>query len=155
CSQHALPFDLHHARPAVPVRPHAGHITKTRDLDPILVSDFEDRLIGIAAHGRAVQNERDRRSFHEAVARLLLHYSTSSGKYFNTVRTGLGAAWPKPQIDASIMACDNSCSRGASHRRCSINSRALTVPTRHGVHWPQDSSAKNFITLRAASAAVS
>ena len=29
------------------------------------------------------------------------------------------------------------------------------MPTRHGVHWPHDSSAKNFITLRAAPAAVS
>jgi hypothetical protein len=29
------------------------------------------------------------------------------------------------------------------------------VPTRHGVHWPHDSSAKNFMTLRAAAVAVS
>ena len=29
------------------------------------------------------------------------------------------------------------------------------MPTRHGVHWPHDSSEKNFITLRAAPAAVS
>ena len=29
------------------------------------------------------------------------------------------------------------------------------MPTRHGVHWPHDSSAKNFIRLRAAAAAVS
>ena len=35
-------------------------------------------------------------------------YSTSLGKYFKTVKTGFGAAWPKPQMDASIMACESS-----------------------------------------------
>src|SRR5258707_4959150 len=86
---------------------------------------------------------------------VLGHYSTSLGKYFNTVSTGFGAAWPSPQIDASIIACDSSSSSGASQRFCSINWRAFTVPTRQGVHWPQDSSEKNFIRLRAAAAAVS
>src|SRR5207248_2664178 len=82
-------------------------------------------------------------------------YSTSLGKYFKTVSTGLGAAWPKPQIDASIIAWDNSLSRGASHCFCSINWSALIVPTRQGVHWPHDSSAKNFMRLRAALEALS
>jgi hypothetical protein len=36
-----------------------------------------------------------------------------------------------------------------------INTLALAVPTRHGVHWPQDSSSKNRIMLRAAAFAVS
>ena len=39
--------------------------------------------------------------------------------------------------------------------RSCIRSSAFSVPTRQGVHWPQDSSEKNFITLRAAIAAVS
>ncbi|MNC90888.1 hypothetical protein D3C83_70420 [compost metagenome] len=36
-----------------------------------------------------------------------------------------------------------------------MSASALPVPTRHGVHWPHDSSEKNFMTLRAAAAAVS
>ena len=31
-------------------------------------------------------------------------YPTSCGKYFITVNAGLGAACPRPQIEASIMA---------------------------------------------------
>ena len=63
---------------------------------------------------------------------------------------GFGAACPRPQIDASTIACDSSLSSGWSQRRPSIRVSALAVPTRQGVHCPQDSSEKNFITLRAA-----
>src|SRR5579863_9272364 len=82
-------------------------------------------------------------------------YSTSFGKYFNTVSAGLGAACPSPQIEESIMACDSSCRRGAFQRGCCINCRALAVPTRQGVHCPHDSSEKNFMTFDAAPRAVS
>ena len=35
-----------------------------------------------------------------------------------TVSAGFGAACPRPQIDASIMACDSSASNGWFHLRC-------------------------------------
>ncbi len=53
------------------------------------------------------------------------------------------------------MTNDSSASRGRSQRGCSISVSALAVPARQGVHWPQDSSRKNRIRLRAAPAAVS
>ena len=42
-----------------------------------------------------------------------------------------------------------------SHTDASISRAALAVPTRHGVHWPQLSSAKNRIMFSAASLALS
>ena len=151
--QHALALDLHHAGAAVAVRPHALHVAEARDLDAVLLGGLEDRLVRAADHRAAVQRERD--GIRRNARVLLMHHSTSRGKYFSTDSTGFGAAWPRPQIDASIIACDSSFSSGASHRCASISCSALTVPTRHGVHWPHDSSAKNFIRLRAAPAAVS
>jgi hypothetical protein len=79
----------------------------------------------------------------------------SCGKYLITESAGFGAACPSPQIDASTIACDSSFSSGWSQPACSMSLSALTVPTRQGVHWPQDSSEKNFIRLRAASDALS
>src|ERR1700722_12052416 len=101
----------------------------------------------------AVHHRQDRSCFQERRT-LVVHDATSSEKYFMTQSAGFGAAWPRPQIDASTMACESSFNKGASHRFCSINWSALTVPTRHGVHWPQDSSEKNCIRSRAVPAAV-
>ena len=53
-------------------------------------------------------------------------------------------------MDASAIATDSSSSSAWSQRLPPSASSALAVPTRHGVHCPHDSSAKNFITLRAA-----
>ena len=72
-----------------------------------------------------------------------------------TQSTGFGAAWPRPQIDASRITSDRSASSGRSHFGWSISAEALAVPLRHGVHWPQDSWAKKRIMLRAAPTAVS
>ena len=73
-----------------------------------------------------------------------------------TESAGFGAAWPRPQIDASIIACDSSLQQRLVPARSAPSAvSALTVPTRQGVHWPQDSSEKNFIRLRAAPDAVS
>src|SRR5262249_55362757 len=152
-SQHALAFNLHHAGTAVAVRTHSLHVAKARNLDAVLLSGFQDCLAGTAHHRFSVQAERDSCRRQEDI--LLMHYLTSPGKNFKTVNTGFGAAWPSPQMDASIIACESSWSSGASQRLSSINWSALTVPTRQGVHWPQDSSAKNFIRLRAAADAVS
>src|SRR6202023_2131116 len=74
----------------------------------------------------------------------------SSGKYLMTEVSGLEAAWPRPQIDASRIAWPNSSSSSRFQTGFSIKSAAFWVPTRHGVHWPQLSSSKKRIRLSAA-----
>src|SRR5882724_2624919 len=78
-------------------------------------------------------------------------YRKSSRKCFITVFKGLDAACPSPQIDASPIACASSVKSASSHLGCDISFTAFSVPTRQGVHWPQDSSSKNRIRLIAAS----
>src|SRR5207253_10933521 len=73
----------------------------------------------------------------------------SSGKYLITVESGFDAACPSPQIEASRIAWLNSSSNARFQTGCCIKSAAFSVPTRHGVHWPQLSSSKNFMRLRA------
>src|SRR5262249_685064 len=58
----------------------------------------------------------------------------SSRKYLNTQSSGLGAAWPKPQMEASRIASDNSISSPSFHGPFCISLTAFSVPTRHGVH---------------------
>src|SRR5581483_4147841 len=67
-------------------------------------------------------------------------WSSSCGKYFITVSTGLGAACPSPQMEASAIACESSVSRSRFHALVSMSCNAFALPTRQGVHWPQDSS---------------
>src|SRR5215471_3841610 len=74
---------------------------------------------------------------------------SSSGKYFITLTSGFGAACPSPQIEASRIALDSSESSASFHGPDAISLAAFSVPTLHGVHWPQLSSSKNFIRLRA------
>jgi len=81
--------------------------------------------------------------------------ASSCGKYLTTHAIGFGAACPRPQMDASAIACDSSFKSGTSQRSCAISPTAFSVPTRHGVHCPQDSSAKKRIRLSAASRALS
>src|SRR5258708_24897893 len=76
-------------------------------------------------------------------------FFSSSGKYFSTLTSGFGAAWPSPQIDASRIAVANSPSSASFHGPAAISFTAFSVPARQGVHWPQLSSSKNFIRLRA------
>src|SRR5437868_14586661 len=125
-----------------------------RDVDAVLLRRLDDLLVGPPDHRLAVQLELNRHH-GKLLSRDPFHYCTSCGKYFITLSAGLGAACPRPQIEASIMACESSASSGWSHFAAPISSSALAVPTRHGVHCPQDSSLKNFIRLRAAAAALS
>src|SRR3954463_13386873 len=74
---------------------------------------------------------------------------SSSGKYFSTLSSGLGAAWPSPQIEASRIASESSFNNASSHGPVAISLTAFSVPTRHGVHWPQLSSSKKRIRLSA------
>src|SRR5258708_3934817 len=76
-------------------------------------------------------------------------FFSSSGKYFSTHTSGLGAAWPSPQIEASRMAFDSSVKRLTSQGPLAIILATFSDPTRQGVHWPHDSSSKNFIRLSA------
>ena len=47
------------------------------------------------------------------------------------------------------MAAESSVSSAAFHGPFAISFAAFSVPARHGVHWPQLSSSKNRIRLRA------
>src|SRR5262249_57497861 len=76
---------------------------------------------------------------------------TSEGKCFMTEVMELGAAWPRPQIEASRMATDSSFNSFSSQPRAAISFTAFSVPTRQGVHWPQLSSMKKRIRFKAAS----
>src|SRR5690349_835692 len=115
-----------------------------RDLGALAVGDLPDRLVGTGLDLLSVQGEAGR-----------LAHDTSSGKCFSTDFTGLAAAWPRPQMEASVIACDNSAMSAAFHFGCASNLTAFSVPTRHGVHWPQDSSSKKRIRLSATSRALS
>src|SRR6185437_3994997 len=76
-------------------------------------------------------------------------------KYFMAQRYGLGAACPRPQIDASIITLESSSSSGLSQSPRSISATAFAVPTRQGVHCPHDSSRKKRSMFSAAPFAVS
>src|SRR5262245_3516653 len=140
--QNAFVFDLDHARAAVSVGAHPLHVAEARNVDALGLCNLKNGLIRIRDNGLPVEREGH-------------HHSTSEGKYFSTDNTGFGAAWPSPQIEASVIACDSSSSSGLSQCRSRMRSTAFWVPTRHGVHCPHDSSAKNLITFLAAAAAVS
>ena len=70
------------------------------------------------------------------------------------------AVWPSPQIEASRIAWARSAKRasspstessGAPPASRASSSSWRTVPTRHGTHWPHDSSRKNAAIRRSAS----
>src|SRR2546428_13377928 len=81
----------------------------------------------------------------------------SSRNFFTDEITGPMAASPRAQSDLPPMLSDISSSRSASSRRpspLSMRSRidsSQLVPSRHGVHWPHDSCAKNFASRHTAS----
>ena len=74
------------------------------------------------------------------------------------------AVWPRPQIDASRIArarSSNSASSVVQRARAAARPRAARAappgapcPTRHGTHWPHDSSRKNAAIRRSAPAQV-
>src|SRR6185437_13139305 len=71
----------------------------------------------------------------------------------SALRTWVAAVWPRPQIDADCIACPRSIRRSVSAAAGDPCSRWRistwrTVPTRHGTHWPHDSSAKNSAKRR-------
>src|SRR5262245_49415273 len=64
-------------------------------------------------------------------ARLTAH-RRSSGKNLNTDFSGLGAAWPSPQMEASPMTCARSANSWLSQVPPLISLTAFSVPLRHG-----------------------
>src|SRR5215212_3602989 len=104
-----------------------------RDRHPVALGGLDDRLIRPADDRLAVQLEFDREDCQLLIGHAV-HYATSWGKYFMTLRTGFGAACPNPQIDASIITCESSFSNGWSQFELAISVNAFAVPTRQGVH---------------------
>src|SRR4029077_6252712 len=125
--------------------------------DPFGVGDLDQRSIGARLDLASVQLESNDRCLERSdlVARECVHGVSSGGKYLTTQSIGFGAAWPRPQIDASRITSDRSASSGRSQRSLAINIDALAVPLRHGVHCPHDSCSKKRIVLRAATTALS
>src|SRR6185295_7574842 len=151
----AFAFHFHDAGAAVAVGAQRARIAQVRNRNAVLARRLDDRLIRTADDGLAVELELDRQRRQLFCADAVHAYSTSCGKYFITVSAGFGAACPRPQIEASIIACESSLSNGWFQRFASMSPSALAVPTRQGVHWPQDSSLKNFIRFLAAAVALS
>src|SRR5262249_38635222 len=117
-------------------------IAEMRDFRALAFGDLPDGLAGLGFDHFAIELELD--LGHSAAS------LNSSGKYLITEVSGLAAAWPSPQIDASRIAWLNSSSNRVFQTGRSINSTAFSVPDRQGVHWPQLSSSKKRIRFSAA-----
>src|SRR5665647_141977 len=133
--KHALTIDLHHAGTAVASRFHALLVAKMGDLNAFTLGDLDQGLIGFARDLGTVELEcHDWRlklghfvsgnCVHDvsqcASVADLANQTSSCGKYLTTQSTGLGAACPKPQIDASRMTVERSASSSRFHLGCSI-----------------------------------
>src|SRR4051795_5299334 len=115
-----------------------------RDFAALALCHLPDRFARIGLDLLAVELELD--LGHSAAS----FGTNSSGKYLITEVSGFEAAWPSPQIEASRIAWLNSPSNSRFQAPRCMSTAAFCVPTRHGVHWPQLSSSKNFIRFNAA-----
>src|SRR5579871_4439399 len=117
-------------------------MAQMRDVCSEPLRNRPDRFAGARFNLLPVEFEDDARCCRFSVAAAHLLYSAaaglgsgnSSGKYLTTLVSGLEAAWPRPQIEASRMHCDNSFNNAVSQTFCSISRRAFCVPARQGVH---------------------
>ncbi len=136
------PADRHHASGDAPRRPN-------RRSNPKAAQILAKLLRARAEH----PTTRERGTRHRLIAKAGVLAENQSGvcgaKKVSTARIGLGAAWPRPQIEASAIVRHSSSSSAASHWSRSISLTAFSQPTRHGVHWPQLSSAKKRNRLSA------
>src|SRR6185503_2745582 len=142
--QHALALDLDHACAAVTVDPVARHVdvTQVRNLRAFALRDVPDGFAGPRRYVFAIELECDR----------IAHFTESFRNSVSKWATGLGAAWPRPQIDESRMTASRSRSAGSFNSPLAFsNPTILSVPSRQGVHWPQLSCLKNFNRLTTAS----
>src|SRR5690606_13153655 len=144
--EHTLTIDLHHAGTAVAIGPVAGlrQVAEVGDVRSRAPRGLPD---GLARQGRdlaPVEREADRllRLAHRAAP-------AAPSKKLRIERTGLGAAWPRPQMEASRIAVQRSSIRLRSQSPASIRRTILSVPARQGVHWPQLSARKNRMRFSA------
>src|SRR5262249_28480575 len=141
--QHALTFDFHHAGAAVSVRPVSvrGLVAEMRNVGTEALCDRPDCLARGRFHLLAIELKHNALAafFHFDVhadrrpnyaAAIGFEGGNNSGKYRITLVSGLEAACPRPQIDASRMHCDSSSSSAVSHTSDSISLRAFSVPDR-------------------------
>src|SRR5690606_26443957 len=89
--QHALAPDLDHAGTAIAIGPHAFHVAQMRNLDAVALGGLDDGFAFESLDLVAIETESDRIcdymwSVHGR------SYFSSSGKYFITHCSGLGAA---------------------------------------------------------------
>ena len=110
-----------------------------------------------------VQSSGSTSNFNKATQRLAGHLfsntwaSYSSLKYRKVERTGLGPVCPNPQRAVSFMVFESSSSVSISSglprpsHIFSSNCSRRRVPSRQGVHLPQDSSCTKSIKKRAIS----
>ena len=129
--QHALAADLDDAGAAIAVGPVAVLVAEMRQVDAVAGGGREDRLARARVDRAAVEREADGGcaaggspgSVRSLIARLRPRVRSSCANQRSTERTGLGAAWPSPQIDASAIAAHNSSSSARSHRGAAISSQ--------------------------------
>ena len=170
--QHALAFDLDHADPAIAVGPVAGlrRIAQMRQLDAEPARGAENRFAGADVDLAVVDGEgvglwlRRRCSWRHS-SRYPWHHpcrdkigisptSQRLGQFIGKILQHAQAAdWAPPGRDRrSRRRASASTVRSAAPRPTgpvAINWAAFSVPTRHGVHWPQLSSSKNLMRLSA------
>src|SRR5690349_1571913 len=120
--QHPLALDLDHAGAAIAVGAVARlwQPAEMRDLDAVALRHLPDRFARFGLDLGAVQCKADR------LAHALSPLVRSPRKCFTTILTGFIAAWPSPQIDASVMTRVNSARRSSSQRGSFISITAFS-----------------------------
>ena len=102
--ERAFAVDLHDARAAVAVGPHSVLVAKAGYRDAVAVGRLQNRFVGPRVDRAAVEQEIDHGGS------LIDPHPISCGKYLITQRIGFGAAWPRPQIEASPITWQSSSS---------------------------------------------
>src|SRR5690606_32112181 len=145
--EHALALDLHHAGAAVAVRP-VARLGQMAEVGNVGAGAPRRLPHGFAGQGRdlpPVEREADEvlRLAHRAASDAVLL------KKAKIERTGLGAAWPRPQMEASRITEERSSIRSRSQSPASMRRTILSAPARQGVHCPQLSVRKKRMRLSA------
>ena len=95
-------------------------------LDEALVGAADDGVpFSVNSTGRGAGGAAAGRSMTGFYRHTVPLHVISCGKYFITDSAGFGAACPRPQIDASTIACDSSFSSGWSQLARSIRVERL------------------------------
>src|SRR5579859_2249371 len=148
--EHARPFDLDHAHAAHVHRRERLEVAERRRVDAQAAAGLEDgRALGdVDLLAVDVNREHSLRQADEGCSGHQLPPRSGIADWI-----ALAAVWPRPQIDASRIACATSASSVMSAavpfwpRAPRIRPRISScrfVPTRHGTHWPHDSWPKKL-----------